>query len=703
MKDAPSRQPGRSGTSRVHRHGPPVKQKRTDRGAEVRLQSLDAKTTSPEQGHGAREAFSQGSSSCNKDKESFAFFCFCGMAASAAFVIAVIFAGLYLSKGHRIRKGPSEELLFCCPEEAEELFRYVNTSLKPCRDFIAYTCSNDISEKRSKRQDKTTELMSALITGVLPTGFKKGQAGRFLTAYYRTCMEAVPKKNSLLSSVAVALCQSTWKRLGLIDTRAALAYLFAASFKYYLPSIAIPSVNWLRSSMTFRLAAICNPVSLKQASLATPVESVNVCLNATATMKGTHKLALTLCKLISTTPENKKNYALPNKSAAFHREVWKIDDLEDALNGIGYALASFKSIEVTRGDGIRLLHDFFNKAEQNRGVITTAVNAASYLIWHSLTRAATTIYSKYDGSSTRVFHICKESVSDMRRLWNAFVAEMLSSPDKDAEAMAIFTEVKRAVFSDCQASELFEAEDAEHLSKFFGDLTLLTPTAASRSTLVALPKPTRSFGENFLSIRSSEAEIIANRRRLYRDLDATFIVGYGLIEFLGERRLLLLPESYSYIETGSKNHDLPNRAMVGRMMAESMWYMTLYQMSWNARTSANIQSLKRCFKENYFAESDKELDKMTVAALGLYSVLNVVDRTHWHVPRPAFSLWQLSHAQFFYAFTTYYRCPTSVRRSDASYINAPLTYIEDFAESFNCPSGTPMVKPRHCAIRGTRT
>ncbi|KAL1435815.1 hypothetical protein MTO96_010593 [Rhipicephalus appendiculatus] len=141
-------------------------------------------------------------------------------------------------------------------------------------------------------------------------------------------------------------------------------------------------------------------------------------------------------------------------------------------------------------------------------------------------------------------------------------------------------------------------------------------------------------------------------------------------------------------------------ASVGRVLAEALWFMVFRMVTWTPQTMANMSRLEECYDSFYWSNNSRmNPDEITsfFTALGLSSVLNAFYRSQWLTVKPAWGFWRMSHSQLFYILSTYSRCPRRSTARDVNLINAPLKYIVDFEDAFECPPGTPMTKRDSCS------
>ncbi|KAL1428703.1 hypothetical protein MTO96_003047 [Rhipicephalus appendiculatus] len=175
---------------------------------------------------------------------------------------------------------------------------------------------------------------------------------------------------------------------------------------------------------------------------------------------------------------------------------------------------------------------------------------------------------------------------------------------------------------------------------------------------------------------------------------------YRDVHLVEDRFLLLSSAVYNFIRTDSYSAWLPNMAVLGQLMAEGLWAMALRNIRWKSRTRANIRELKDCFVKTYLEKNSSLYDdQVFYSALGLSTLLRALNSTEWHTVKVAWHHWRLSDSQFFYIFGSHHRCPMKSSPAARIQINAPLTYIDDFAKAFSCSSESPMTKTSRCLAR----
>ncbi|KAH7974943.1 hypothetical protein HPB49_021889 [Dermacentor silvarum] len=613
----------------------------------------------------------------------------CGVAAFLALSTVIVTLGVYLIKRHRRSDVPSSSggRPFCCPHDAELMARFVNTTVSPCDDFFAYVCSR-AEGGLSGDIDEYSELHRAVITGVMPGDVPKSHVARFLAAYYKTCVRAIAHYDHFSSSLANAFLRDTGDLLSKANSREAITFSAIVSMRYSFPAVIDVSYE-IEREVSLEFAAICDIRGRYHGALAAATEAIVRTMNTTATLSDTVELVTALCGRFREVRSMEARYHVAaNGSSAFNQEVWNIEDLEAAMSSLGFSLKDVPVITVQGFKEIRLLYEMFN-GDDSPG------SKAAYLLWHAVVSGVQEFNVPEGEFSPLVFETCRKSLFTLQAAWDFLKVELLTSEEKDAQARSIYATIKDTAHKHFKESSLFDAEDLDELEEFFKKVELVTPTAVNKAS-IQVPEATFDFAENLLKAYAFEVNISAARMSI---LSATRMSTYRDVFIVEDRYILLSTTSYSYIRTGppSESH-LPNMALLGELLAESLWGMALYIIKWKSKTVANIERLRECFAKNYLKDPLDEIDASVVilSALGLSTVVKALNLSEWHLMKPAWSLWKLSEAQFFYITSGHHRCPRKSSPEMSFEINAPLIYIADFAESFGCVSNTSMRNPHYC-------
>ncbi|KAH7945250.1 hypothetical protein HPB49_008663 [Dermacentor silvarum] len=521
---------------------------------------------------------------CNR-----AFFAVCAGAVSLATIMAIVILIVYATVAEVRRKQPSDTKIhsFCCPHEVEKMSRYLNTSVEPCADFFAYVCSSSVELSRSQVTSVDIRLMSAVITGAMPKNVTTAKAGRFLNSFYRTCVKTISNRESFTTSLVSALLQEVGDLLSHVDSRKVMLFIMTAAYKYSIRSVLQVSYK-VAERFILRIGAVCHTEARFLHYLNAAVDALKRTTNSAATTTGTAILAATICEQLEGRGKEFTVYYLSNGSSDFSREVWNIGDVEAAMNALGFTL-DVKYIKVEGVEKIRLLYDIFS--------YTSGDTNAAYLLWHAVVRVIVqlNIYHSSPEFTPQVSETCTKNALTLYELWELFQAEILTTAGKDVEVRVIFSLIKGTVHEQIKRISLIEAEDAEKLDKFFENVRLVTPMAESRAS-VPVPKDTQDFAVNFFKGRRFNHEV--RIARLSKFSVTTTPVRYRNIKIWGDRYILLPPTVYDFIRTGP-NSLLPNMAILGQLLADSLWSMALYFMKWAPRTRNNIQNFSACFYDTY--------------------------------------------------------------------------------------------------------
>ncbi|KAH7961214.1 hypothetical protein HPB52_005843 [Rhipicephalus sanguineus] len=614
-----------------------------------------------------------------------AFFTRFAAAASVALIAVLVFLGAYAGQTRGKQPSDTKRRSFCCPDDVEEISRYLNTSAEPCDDFFAYVCSNTMDSTHSETEASLDfRIQRAAVTGTIPNNARAFTAGRFLNSFYKTCLEAISQRESFASSLASAFLKEAGYLLENTDSRKAMTFNAEASLVYSLHSVIRVQYRMNRA-VTLEIAANCDPDARYLDDLNATVDVLKRVTNSTATTEDTVKLAGWLCEQFQGEQGQAIAYHLSLDASEFSQEVWNLDDVVDAMKALGFALKDSTLLNVRGVREIRLLYDiFFN--DTHRDV------KAAYLLWHIVSSGVEEFSVSEGQFSPQAYETCSDSAFSLRELWELFKAEIFTTPDKDAVAENIFAQIADTVHKQFKEMPLVEAEDIAEREIFFENVRLLTPMAQSRAS-VPVPNATQDFTQNLLRGRRFNIDVYA---ALLSQLAAGSAARYRDLFFLGGRYILLSPSVYDFIRTASPNSLLPNMAILGQLLAESLWGMALSYANWKPKTKTNIFNFGTCFIERYLDNANiSHKYQVLYTSLGMSTVVRALNWSDWHVMHTAWSLWRLSHAQFFYIFNSRYRCSNNPSVRTYLEIKVPLMYVQDFAEAFSCPRNTSM-KARGC-------
>ncbi|KAL1486738.1 hypothetical protein MTO96_031274 [Rhipicephalus appendiculatus] len=582
----------------------------------------------------------------------------CGLTVVVAFVVGAVYVTYLFERRNRDPGRPR----FCCPNEADLVVWYVNRSVLPCKDFFAYVCSNVITEGLLMHDEQSMYSWRALITGHTAADARRGDAGRFVTAYYRSCMEIATRRPSFMRSLANALVKIAWKGADPFRSREAFAYMVTASVVYKLPSVVYVSFDVLRATMSIRMSPVCSKEQQDSEALAPVLDALSGTLNATASTAEVRKVRT--------------------------RVVQRL------VRGWSRTKVNTTSIEVRGVGAVRTLYSAFAANEGREA----AAKTVAYLVWYSVVLGSREFYGFYDGTAPSVFRVCGYSLFDISEMQSAFAAAQFTSPEKDVEARRIFARLKNSVYAGCQRYSLIGDEDSERFASFFENLQIV-PYAELAESAVPVPNATEDFGENLLRGRAYGFEVV--KRRQLRVAGAQ-LSRYGHVDFSGDKWLQLSSIVYRHLSVDSGERNLPNYAFVGRVLAEALWFKLLTHVHWSPKTVASMERFKRCFVQsepggNWHAAPFS----LVVAALGLGSTLHALNVTDWYEPVVVRET-RVSHAQFFYILTTFYKCPVYWAPRVAQSINASLQYVGDFANAFHCPKSEALSRTDQCVLERQR-
>ncbi|KAH7967090.1 hypothetical protein HPB49_022527 [Dermacentor silvarum] len=614
----------------------------------------------------------------------------CVLLIVVTFVVGTVALSLFLtSSGSKLRgSAVSTEQSFCCPLDARETASAINASISPCRDFFGRICNSVIEFKLWKRATELAEIERVMITGVFPKGTTRGEAGRFLTAYYKSCVETLPHQEAFVSGLATALTRATRELLSKANSRNAFLYATMASLKYQLPSAFAMYYNPNGSYLTLGVNMLCQAGTISPDVVTASTNALDSVAGILVTQEEVYKLTGNICSHVAAVGIQgiKKQYRVDSGDAdEFNRTVWNVKDLRFALRAVGYLVNNKTNILVNGSEEVRAVYELY--ASEDVELIGAK---AAFLLLHSVENGMWQFYGSHDGSWPGVFRICSSSVQVIDSLWAKFVMELKTDPEKLDRIRAVFEAVKDAVHRDVSSSPIFEAEDAQNVTHFFNTISLITPWTDAGLRLVSVPEPTLVFAVDLLRARVYNFNVYRARRHV------------PLGDYVNRHHIFLPAIVCDFVRAGSgPSSEIPNMAILGLLVAENIWSMALSYKKWSRNTHDSMKRLYHCYVEDYFGPVKNNgwaLLSMTTA-LALSSVLKAFDRSGWYTVRPAWSLLRMSHGEIFYTLLTYYRCPLELTPEMTGPVNSPFVFVQDFAKVFRCGSDSPMAKPQRCINR----
>ncbi|KAH9372637.1 hypothetical protein HPB48_007833 [Haemaphysalis longicornis] len=577
----------------------------------------------------------------------------CAMVFVTALFAAIVGFGVYISKQRSNRDFTSTP--FCCHEEAEEMYRYVNERVDPCKDFFAYVCTN---RTRGSSEFSMRWWNKVVVTGVPPEGTHMSNAGLFLNAYHKSCLETLSHHEQFFTDLAVSIAETMRQLLLTPNTRNAMAYCITMSRQFNLSSVIETFFYQPSAILHFPVHLWCSSNPLSELALKGAALALRNILSMKATEEGAIQIKQRLCTRYPT--GNIQFNDIQSFQDIFFNDVWSVNELKDGFQMFGYQVTNATKLLTVGLSGIRAIHDIFS-APPNEAL--DALKAV-ILLWKSVESGQIQFDVKPSMTSSLVFQSCEKSLNFIQELRDLLIVQLLIPPNIEVKATAIFTAIRRTVYEDCRSSTLFAPEDHSRLETFLRGISLLTPSESEKSP-VEVPVPTGRFASDLLQAR---AYTFAATQKQIADVGIQFTPYKSAVYFRSPQLLYLSPELYTRSVTGTSfRSDLVSMTVLGRLMAESLWYLVLSDDTWGSKTVANIERLLDCFVSNYTTydqgrktgnrinERRHESRALAADALGLASIARALSEPEWRISKLTWSLWHLSHGQLFYILTTFYR------------------------------------------------
>ncbi|KAH9363917.1 hypothetical protein HPB48_018124 [Haemaphysalis longicornis] len=577
--------------------------------------------------------------------------------------------------------------------------RIVNFSMKPCTDFRAYVCQSQ-ARGSSIITSMDEDAKRVVTTAAKSEGATRGKAGQFLTAYFKSCLETVSRREHFFSDVAFGLLGAVKELVSKPDTRNAMTFMLTVSLKYDLESWITAYADTPYEIKPYEISPY---EILLEVDLGCPLKSYS--------MEALDALNSALQKMINVTAATQEAVGIRNKlcstrfpdlSSSFpspyllddivNKGVWGVQEVKAGLDMLGYSVTT---VRVRNASAMRAIYNIF--AAPARG--TADGLKAAYLMWRTVEKVLA-LYLVSDRMSTVVvFKTCKDSLEEMWEIRDKLHEELYAQTEYQGMATSVFAAVKEAVYRDCRASQLFQSEDPQRLENFRNISLLLSLQDSAYS--VPFPTPDQHFTAILLQGRAYSTEW---RRKVYNTRGE--VLEYENLHYYIDQNLIYFtPNLYRYaFPHQSFSSDLLSMAVLGREMAEGLWSIVLSDLKWGSKTADNIRRLSYCFDVTVTSGNDSyeyvsQAGIRTAAdALGLASTLKTFNRPDWYNVKPAWSLWKLSHAQLFYIFSTFPRC-----LRDMTDANVVLKHLRDFAKAFRCSVNAPTRNGSSCIPSGIRT
>ncbi|KAL3212789.1 hypothetical protein MRX96_007840 [Rhipicephalus microplus] len=416
--------------------------------------------------------------------------------------------------------------------------------------------------------------------------------------------------------------------------------------------------------------------------------AINNVLPVPVTEERTLQLKANICSIYRVDHEGSVAFTTANRSD-FQRDIWNLEDLEAGLVANGLTLATVQLLTVRHSRTIRAFLEIFSREPE-------ATTGAAFLLWHSVMRGGEMFKAPSGQPPQHLFEVCKKQINRVWQLVLMVKVAIFTSPAKDAKLHVIFDNVKDAVRADLVKSGMVAAEDQNRMEHFFRDLVLLTPREVV-DTSAPVPEVSHDFASNLLEALAFDFDYT---KAFFAHFNEKHLRSFIHLRINGNRSVYLNTNLYNFVKVGDAHLELSNMAYVGRVLAEALWFMVFRTVTWAPHTTANMLWIQECYDSFYWSNSSHMSPNDITSfftALGLSSVLNAFYRPQWLIVKPAWGFWRMSHSQLFYILSTYSRCPRTSTASNVNLINAPLKYINDFEDAFQCRPGTAMTKRDSCS------
>ncbi|KAK8758010.1 hypothetical protein V5799_004356 [Amblyomma americanum] len=632
------------------------------------------------------------------------------VAAAVTAALAIVFA---LSVRFRREEGRrTNDEPFCCPERARHLARYVDRSLEPCADFARYVCSSGF--RRDADQRPFNEYVAVERDVILGTTLHSDEYARFLGDLFRSCLRTLEHPRLLADELALGLIGTTGLKQAMTAGEV-LNFFLVVSLKFSINTLlTVRKIDGEHGKLS-SIQLVPYDIRLNDSQLEffdfgldTIVDRFNGKLNTTASpaqvvsidtqLRGQYPSELHPSKL----PIDEIGRLLPSYS----RDRWVKD-----MTHFGWPeVASVTELLVY---GTVYVSTIFKTLLNTKNWPA----AFAYLLAYTAAGA----YSDFDVSPQKAppssaSNAClRATVDNMPNAWQFTYARIFSSHEKNARVNATFHAVLSAVIADVEESTLSPDKISVARNVLLGAVLIPPPTHLVLPDTTGVFANADRFGLAYYSALDHEFQLTRalTLLGLPRGIDAQ-----RPASMFGHR---VIPSAAFYpfldFDGPAATARIDNMAVMGTSFAQLLWTAvkkSFLNHSWGAEAFSKLSTCMS-FPADGIKDDVTVADKATsvvsrpfdaVRLLSINSVLRAMQglpqAADWHRPRPSWSDWNLSHAQFFYVRHVFFACFFSGESLTARLLmedaNAALAYVGDFAEAFSCTPDSPTMNKRACLV-----
>ncbi|KAK8787513.1 hypothetical protein V5799_022713 [Amblyomma americanum] len=241
-----------------------------------------------------------------------------------------------------------------------------------------------------------------------------------------------------------------------------------------------------------------------------------------------------------------------------------------------------------------------------------------------------------------------------------------------------------------------------------GNMSLLLPADLVIRDVAVPSLSAHGFVRNHFRALSFEFDVREAKRRRGMPLvrDDVLAGARDDMWFMNETTLYVPAPAFALLSSNTTDSLLADAPVIAIRMAALMYYQTAYHTPWSKETAKAIASHSKCMQTSMSARYLYGAQGVMASTIGLHIAAAVVGAfstyssavqvtPDWLDLKPAWSLYRMSKAQFFYTRYAYFRCGANAY--SRSVVNEPLMLSPDFIRAFHCRTNPSAPSSIACA------
>ncbi|KAH6927904.1 hypothetical protein HPB50_009793 [Hyalomma asiaticum] len=565
---------------------------------------------------------------------------------------------------------------FCCQVEAEAIVPLLNRSVDPCQDFYEYVCARS-AESRQASGFFWSSTLGWKYTELLNRALLHSPAGRFRTRLLESYQRQVQHSWSVSRYVS-AIVETGAVSVQMSPAKTA-RFLFEMSLKYSAAPpifVQVTSVEPTASFLTLERRTDCF-FSASQEEISAALNVFNRAFNLSLPAMALFDFDKRITEPHLPEQGNTESIAIERSPfSALSQKEWAELVREYILAVEPAAKTLFHAAE----ERLSALFDTLVKASNQPlavayATICTAVNVD------------TSVKSSVEESGfTQLGFAC--SALDVCELDEAFMADVVSSRDKDERVRNLFRSVRERILIEVStlASYTAGAGSVPSLRSALRKVRLMLPKHIAVSD-VAVPEigPFTSFASGLFAARAYKFEVL--RVKVKRRIPPLAAIAEHSV--LVKDYKLFVPGGLYLLSTQLHSPDSagPSLATLGFEMAAQLWRFVLELGGWSNASIGHLEFGPPCLENTFLFEgndSNSVAPTMLVCIpLGLQTVIQMAKKSSWFLSYEVSSM-PLSAAKMFYLTWAYKQCHLWKSRLRGLNVEAVLKSSPTFRRAFGC-------------------